>query len=390
MLAIINGTAVMPDGSLAENTSVLIDGSKIAAVGRELEIPDGCQVIDAAGKWVTPGFIDAHTHISNHFEPSVVPPHFDNNELCGPITPQVSALDALNPFDPAIARVRAAGFTTLYTTPGSGNLIAGTGISFKAKNGFTCMDLAIEGSQMMKFALGENPKGCYGKDGKMPVTRMGSAALVRETLFKARDYSEALKKAEQEPEKRPKFDAALEALVPVVRGEMKVRIHCHRADDIVTAVRLSEEFGLDYAIEHVTEGYRIRHFLAEKNPDLIVGPLCMGPMKMEVWNTSLYNPALLEQAGCQDFCLTEDGTSSTKWLPAQIGLCIARGLSQELAFRAVTINPARVLKLDDRLGSLEPGKDADVVIWSGNPFSNRTLCEKTIIDGVVYDNEPFA
>lgn len=388
MIAIKNGRVVLETGACAEGITVLLDGDKIAAVGESLEIPSDARIIDASGKWVTPGFIDAHTHISNHFEPSVIPPCYDNNELSSPITPQVSALDALNPFDPAIANVRRAGFTTLYTTPGSGNLIAGTGISFKAKPGKTCMDIAIEGSQMMKFALGENPKSCYGKDGKMPVTRMGSAALVRETLTKAKAYSDQLLACEADKEKpKPKYDAKLEALAPVVRGQMKVRIHCHRADDIVTAVRLSEEFGLDYSIEHVTEGYRIKDFLAEKNPDMIVGPLCMGPMKMEVWNTSLYNPGILEKAGCRDFCLTEDGTSSTQWLPAQIGLCIARGLSQEMAFRAVTINPARVLKLDHRIGSIQPGKDADLAIWSGNPFSNRTLCEKTIIDGVVYENE---
>lgn len=390
MLAITNGRVVTVTGEYIDGATVLLDGEKIAAVGLDVAVPADADVIDATGKWVTPGFIDAHTHISCHHEPSVIPPNFDNNELCSPITPQVRVLDALNPRDPAIANVRSAGFTTCYTTPGSGNLIGGTGISFKTKKAATCMELAIPGSEMMKFALGENPKSCYGKDGKMPVTRMGSAALVRETLTKAKNYAEALAAAESDPgKKKPEADFVLDSLVPVVRGEMKVRIHCHRADDIVTAVRLSEEFGLDYSIEHVTEGYRIADFLARKNPDMIVGPLTMGPMKMEIWNTSLYNPAILEKAGCDHFCLTEDGTSSTAFLPANVGLCIARGLSLPMAFRALTINPAKLLKLSDRIGSLEAGKDADVVIWSGNPFSNQTLCEKTIIDGVVYENEPF-
>ena len=390
MIAITNGRVVTVTGEFLDGASVLLDGDKIAAVGVGIAVPSDAEVIDASGKWVTPGFIDAHTHISNHFEPSVIPPHYDNNELSSPITPQVRALDALNPFDPAIANVRRAGFTTCYTTPGSGNLIAGTGISFKAKAGKTCMDIAIPGSEMMKFALGENPKMCYGKDGKMPVTRMGSAALVRETLTRAKQYSDALLDAQEDPEKkRPEPDFSLDALVPVVRGKMKVRIHCHRSDDIVTAIRISEEFGLDYSIEHATEGYLIADYLAEKNPDMVVGPLTMGPMKMEIWNASLYNPGILEKAGCDHFCLTEDGTSSTAFLPANAGLCIARGLSLPMAFRALTINPARLLKLSDRIGSLEPGKDADVIIWSGNPFSNRTICEKTIIDGVVYENEPF-
>ena len=390
MIAITNGRVVTVTGDFLDGGTVLIEGNKIAAVGTAVAVPADARVIDASGKWVTPGFIDAHTHISCHHEPSTIPPNYDNNELCSPITPQVRVTDALNPRDPAIANVRRAGFTTCYTTPGSGNLIGGTGISFKTKDAATSMELAIPGSEMMKFALGENPKRCYGKDGKMPVTRMGNAALVRETLTRARHYAEALAAAEADPEKkRPEPDFMLDALVPVVRGQMKVRIHCHRADDIVTAVRLSEEFGLDYSIEHVTEGYRIADFLAEKNPDMIVGPLTMGPMKMEIWNASLKNPAVLEQAGCDHFCLTEDGTSSTAELPANVGLCIARGLSLPAALRALTINPARLLKLADRIGSLEPGKDADVAIWNGNPFSNRTLCEQTIIDGVVYENGPF-
>ena len=223
----------------------------------------------------------------------------------------------------------------------------------------------------------------------MPVTRMGTAALLRETLTRAQQYSDALKAAEDHPEKKPEYNAKLEALVPVVRGKMKVRIHCHRADDIVTAIRISEEFGLDYSLEHVTEGHFIAGYLAQKDPDMVVGPLTMEPAKMEIWNTSLKNPAILEQAGCSRFCLMQDAPSGTKYLPSYIGLAIARGLSFDMALRAVTINPAKLLGLADRVGSIEVGKDADLAIWNGNPFSNLSLCEKTVIDGVVYENEPF-
>lgn len=389
MIAIANGKVVTVTGETYEKGTVLLDGGKIAAVGADVEIPEGAEVIDASGKWVTPGLIDAHTHISTFNEPQVIPPSYDGNETSSPITPQVRGIDALNPRDMAIAITRSAGFTTCYTGPGSANVIGGTGLCFKLKEAETCLEMAIPGTEMMKFALGENPKRFYGTKGQMPVTRMGVAALLRETLTKAKNYSDALLEAQTDPEKKPKPDFALDALVPVVRGEMKVRIHCHRADDIVTAIRISEEFGLKYSIEHVTEGYLIADYLAQKDPDMVIGPLNMGPGKMEIWNTSLSNPAKLEAAGCKRFSLMADTSSATKFLPTYIGLCIGRGLSPELAMKAVTINPATMLGIADRVGSIEVGKDADLAIWSGFPFSNLSLCEKTIIDGRVYENEPF-
>lgn len=389
MIAIVNGKVVTVTGETYDHGTVLLDGGRIAAVGDKVQIPEGAQVIDATDKWVTPGLIDAHTHISTFNEPQTMPGSYDGNEISDPITPQVRGIDALNPRDMAIAVARSAGFTTCYTGPGSANVIGGTGICFKLKEAETCLELAIPGTEMMKFALGENPKRVYGSKGQMPVTRMGIAALLRETLTKAKNYSDALLEGEKDPEKKPKPDFQLEALVPVVRGEMKVRIHCHRADDIVTAIRISEEFGLKYSIEHVTEGHLIADFLAQKDPDMVVGPLAVGPVKMECWNISLSNPAKLEAAGCKRFCLMQDTSSDTKYLPTYVGLCIARGLSPELAMKAVTINPATLLGISHRVGSIEVGKDADLAIWNGYPFSNLSLCEKTIIDGQVYENEPF-
>ena len=172
----------------------------------------------------------------------------------------------------------------------------------------------------------------------------------------------------------------MEALETVVRGEMKVRIHCHRRDDIFTAVRISEEFGLDYALEHATEGYRIADYLGAKKATCVVGPLTMSPSKMEIWNRRLENPGILDRAGVT-VCLTEDAGSDTQWLMTHIGLCIAHGLSEEAAFRGVTVNPARLLGLSDRIGSIEAGKDADLAIFDGYPFSNLTRCVMTIIDG---------
>ncbi|MDR3332825.1 MAG: amidohydrolase [Synergistaceae bacterium] len=388
MIAIKGGIVVTVTSEIIQNGVVLIDGGRIAAVGASVDIPGGTQVIDASGKWVTPGLIDAHTHLSTFNEPQtmpLLPGMLDGNEMSDPVTPHIRGIDALNPHDVGIENTRKAGFTTCYTGPGSANVIGGSGISFKTKKGATVFDIVIPGSEHMKMALGENPKRVYGSDKKMPVTRMGTAALLRETLFNAKVYSDQLKKAEKDPDKAPKPDFKLEALVPVVRGEMKCRIHSHRADDVVTAIRVAKEFNLQFSIEHCTEGYKILDFLKENKVDCVIGPLTMGLSKMEIWGCKLETPGVMEDAGI-NFCLTEDTSSGTKYLPIHIGLCIARGLSERTAFEAVTIRPARLLGLDKRVGSLEAGKDADVAIFSGNPFSNLSLCETTIIDGEIYDN----
>ncbi|MBE6011838.1 amidohydrolase [Anaeropeptidivorans aminofermentans] len=385
MIAIKGGKIVTVTNGIIENGTVLIDGSKIIGVGKDIEIPSDAKVIDAAGKWVTPGFIDAHTHISTFNEPNTLPAVYDGNEMSNPVTAHIRGLDALNPHDMAIEHSRKAGFTTCYTGPGSANVIGGTGISFKLKEGSTVYDLIIPGSEHMKMALGENPRRVYGSEKKMPMTRMGIGAVLRETLYNAKVYSDQLLEAQSDPSKAPKPDFKLEALVPAIRGEMKVRIHSHRADDIVTAIRIAKEFNLDFAIEHCTEGYKILDFLKENNVTAVVGPLTMGPAKMEIWGCKLETPGIMEKAGI-NFCLTEDTSSGTKYLPMHVGLCIARGLSEEAAFEAVTIRPAKLLGIDRRTGSIEAGKDADIAIFNGFPFSNLTLCETTIIDGEVYEN----
>ena len=214
---------------------------------------------------------------------------------------------------------------------------------------------------------------------------MGVAATLREALYKAKVYSDKLKAAEEDESKAPEKDFKLDALVPVVRGEMRCRIHCHRADDIVTAIRVAKEFNLDFIIDHCTEGYKVIDYLKANNVTSVIGPLTMGPSKMEIWGRKLETPGILEEAGLE-FAIMEDANTDTKYLPTHIGLCIARGLSEEAAFESVTIKAARVLGLEKRLGSIEVGKDADIAIFDGFPFSNLTLCENTIIDGLVYNN----
>ena len=385
MLVIKGGKVVTVTGETINGGVVAVDKGKIVFVGKEYDAPSDAKVINARGKWVTPGLIDAHTHLSDFNDLMDMHSQYDGNEVSDPITPQVRAVDALYPFENGIKLARKAGFTTCCTLPGSANLIGGTGIVFKLKEAQAVGQMIIPGTEMMKFALGENPRNCYGMQKKMPTTRMGSAALVRNTLYDAKNYSDALLAAEKDPSKAPKPDFKLDALVPVVRGEMKCRMHAHRADDIVTHVRIAEEFGLKYSIEHCTEGWMIPDFLKEHNVTAVVGPLTMSRAKFEIWNRKIEMPGMLENAGI-NFMLTEDTNGDTQYLPMHVGLAMGYGLSEKAAFEAVTIRPAKWLDVADRVGSIEVGKDADLAIFNGHPFSNMTRCQYTIIDGEVYQN----
>ena len=384
MIALTNCKAVTIANGILENATILVEDGILKGVGTDLEIPSEAEVIDLSGKWVTPGFIDAHCHFSAMSEPRTKGMGDDGNEVTNPVTAHIRIIDALNPFGIAYEPVRKAGFTTCYTMPGSANVIGGTGIAFKLKDGRCIEDIIIPGTEMMKMALGENPKGAYGGQKKMPMTRMGTGAVLREALFEAKQYSDEL--LNEKEDKKVKRNFKLEALVPVVRGEMRCRIHCHRADDIMTAIRIAEEFGLEFTIEHATEGYKIADILAEKNVTCVVGPMRMIPGKMEVWDCTIENPALLEKAGVE-FALTADAETATQWLPEETGVAMAYGLSEEMAFKALTINAAKVIKLDHRIGSLEVGKDADLAIFDGHPLSNMTRCKATMIDGKFWYNE---
>lgn len=379
MLAIKNAKVLPVTGDPIENGTVLVDGGKIVAVGACVEIPQGAEVIDATGKWVTPGLIDAHTHLSVKGEPAWMPSVSDITEITSPITPSVRCIDALNPADWAIPVVREAGFTTVCALPGSGNLVGGQTVVFKTKPAATVYDMVVDAPVQMKFALGENPRRIHGgQQNKAPLTRLGNASMLREVLYKARIYADAL-----DAGKAP-YDFNLDPLVPVVRGERFCRIHCHRADDIVTAVRICEEYGMKFSIEHATEGWKILDFLKEKNVTCVVGPLDMAADKLETWYTRFETPGLMEKAGI-NFCLTQDSRSATRFLLNHVGMAIARGLSFEAALRGITINAAKLLGIEDKVGSIEAGKNADLAIFDGNPFSSLTLCETTIIDGVVYN-----
>jgi imidazolonepropionase-like amidohydrolase len=385
MLAITGGKVLTITQGTLEGGTVLIDGGKIVAVGMDIPVPEGAEIIDARGKWVTPGLIDAHSHLAVFGEPGI-PATADGNERTDPVTAQVRGLDALNPQDPAIPKVVAGGVTAVYTGPGSANIIGGTGMAIKLR-GRTAEEMVIPGTEGMKMALGENPKRNYGEQRKMPATRMGNAAVLREALVAAQTYMDKIDRANAEaakdgkPPKLPDRNLKLEAIGRVLRKEIKARIHAHRADDILTAINIAEEFGLEYVIEHCTYGYKIPDVLAAKNVQATVGPLLMGPAKHEIWETTLENPGILAKAGVK-VAIQADTSSATKWLPLQVGLAIRHGMDEDEAFRSVTINAAEIIGVADRIGSLEAGKDADVVVWDGHPFCNFTRAETVLIDGV--------
>ncbi|NLN16970.1 MAG: amidohydrolase [Firmicutes bacterium] len=373
MLAIVNGRVLTITRGVLDPGVVLIEGKRIKAVGQDLPIPPEAKVIDASGWYVMPGMIDAHSHLGVLGEPWIWS-HDDVNELVDPVTPHLRAVDSLNPDDVAIKEVVAAGITTVYTGPGSGNVIGGTGMAIKLR-GATADEMVIPNTEGMKMALGENPKRVYGRDQKKaPATRMGNAGLIRESLVKAENYLQ--KKSEGER------DIRLEALSRVLARELKARIHAHRADDILTALRIGEEFNLDVVIEHATEGYKVAEVLAEKQVPCVVGPLLMGRSKAELQEVNIRNAALLAEAGVK-IAIQTDATSETRWLPIEVGVAVREGLPEEEGFRAVTINAAAIIGLEDRLGSIEPGKDADLALFDGHPFETRSRCRMVLIDGEI-------
>lgn len=384
MIAIVNGKVYTITAGVIEEGVILIEDGKIKAVGKDVKVPEGAEIIDAKGKTVTPGLIDSHSHLAVFGEPSVWA-NADGNETSDPITPQIRGIDSLNPQDPAIPDVLAGGVTTVYTGPGSANIVGGTGFAMKLR-GRTAEEMVIPGTEAMKMALGENPKRVYGESQhKAPKTRMGNAAVLREALVKAQNYIEKMEKAKEKGVKGesagpPDRDLKMEALAKVLKREMKARIHAHRADDIMTAIRVAEEFNLDYVIEHCTEGYKIADILAAKKVRATIGPLLMSRGKMEIIDTKLDNPGILAKAGVK-VTIQCDTSANTKWLGLHAGLAVREGMCPEEGLKAITLNAAEIIGIAGRVGSIEPGKDADIVIWSGHPFCTMTHAEKVFIDG---------
>lgn len=356
------------EGKILKNRTILIKNGKIAAVKEGKTHPENTEYIDASGLWITPGFIEAHCHAAGYLD--------DLNEMTDPIVPDMRVRDALDPFSKDIPWIRKAGFTTLCVLPGSAELMGGSGAVIKLKKAVTADEMMAYGKEPFKMALGENPARIFGGQGRLPMTRMGNAGLIRRTLVRGQNYLRA-----KEAGTLQDIDPQMEAILPILKREKRVRIHAHSARDLVTAVKLAEEFNLDIVLEHVSQGEKIADWLAEKKIPLTVGPALLQPVKREIErNIEPTLPAALEKAGAE-FALMSDETMAVMYLPMSVGNCVAYGLSWEAGIRAITINAAKVLQIEDRVGSIEAGKDADLAFFDGDPLVNTTRCVGTMIDG---------
>jgi imidazolonepropionase-like amidohydrolase len=381
-VAIVGGRVVPIIGDPIEGGTILVTDGKITAVGAGLDVPADARVIDAAGSWVLPGFIEAHGHVGVDEEAEGWAGD-DTNEMTEPVTAQVRAFDAINPADLGFRDAVAGGVLAVNVNPGSGNPIGGQTVALKCW-GRTVDEMVLREPSGMKSALGENPKRVYGNRTEMPSTRLGIAAVIRGALVDAANYLQRLDAEERKPaaDRKPvDRDLKLEALGRVLRREIPWRQHCHRADDIATAIRIADEFGYDLVIDHGTEAHLLADIIAAKGIPVIIGPLLTSRSKVELRNRSLANPGRLAAAGVTIAITTDHPVVPINFLVHQAAFAVKEGLDRETALRALTINPARIAGIADRLGSIEVGKDADLVIWSGDPLDVLSRVQRALIDG---------
>ncbi|MCR5347566.1 MAG: amidohydrolase [Fretibacterium sp.] len=360
-----------------EQRDILIRDGKIAQVGGVFDT-NGVECVDLSGFRVTPGLIDAHTHIGvcpEDFPEALV----DDNDMSDPVTPQLRVLDALYPQDTAFNDALSGGVTCVQALPGSANVIGGQGMTLKTKPDIV-ERMAVIPASGMKAALGENPVSVYKPKEKLPTTRMGNAALMRSAFVQARNY---LAKEEDAQKKEEPFerDLGMEALAAVLKREMPLRVHCHRLDDIQTAVRIAEEFHLKYTIEHCTEGRLIAPWLAEKKVYAAVGPTLSSRCKIELKNKSWDTPAALWRAGVHFCLITDHPVIPIEHAVVSAALAVKAGLPPDEALRSLTVYAAEHLGLERRMGTIETGRDADLAVWDGDPLDARTRVVATLIDG---------
>jgi len=377
MLLIRNGHIKTMAGPDLERGCVLIgDDGKILSVAPDITAESGWEIIDAEGRTVTPGLIDAHCHTGLHNE-AVGWEGRDYNETVDPLTPQMRAIDSINPMDESLSEALKGGVTTVCTGPGSANVVGGTFAAIKLR-GKRVDKMIVKDPVAMKCAFGENPKRCYGQSSrKAPMTRMGTAALLRELLFKTRRYME-----DKDAGKNPAFHMKLESMIPVLEGKIPLKAHAHRADDILTAVRIAKEFDVKLTLDHCTDGELIAEELAEEGFPAFIGPSFGSKSKVELINKSFTTPAVLHKAGVPISIITDAPVTPQYCLPMCAGLAAKSGLPLEEAWKAITVNPATQLGIADRVGTLEPGKDGDLVIWNEDPLIYLgATAHTTVIDG---------
>lgn len=359
--------------------TLLIENGRIAALGSEVLVLDDARVIDAGGRWLLPGFLEAHGHVGIH-EEGVGVEGSDSNEMTGPVMAGVRAIDAIDIDDEGFRDALRGGITSVVVKPGSGNPIGGRTVAMKTWGGRTIDEQLISDAVSVKSALGENPKRVYAAKNQTPSTRLGTAYVIRQAFEDARHYAAA--RAEAALESKPfKRDLALETLAAVLDGDLIWDQHVHRHDDIATALRLADEFGLRLVINHGTEGHKVADVLAERGIPVIFGPMFTSRSKVELKDRAIANLAALARAGVLVAITTDHPVVPIDFLVHQASLAVKEGLPRQVALEALTINPARMLGLDGRIGALAPGLDGDAVLWSGDPLDVNSRAERVVIGG---------
>lgn len=338
-------------------------------------------ILDATNRWVLPGFIDAHCHVGIG-EEIYQGEGDDVNEMTDPLTPQLRVLDGVNPEDLAFRDAALAGVTALFTCPGSANVIGGTGAVLKTA-GRVVDEMVVREPAGLKVAFGENPKMVYAEQKKMPMTRMGTAALLRQALVDGKTYLEKKEQGKEDPDKLPDFDFGLENIALVLEKKIPLRAHAHRSDDIMTAIRIAREFDVDLVLDHCTEGHKIADILAGYPYSAAVGPSLISRAKVELKDKTFRTPGALAKHGVRVAIVTDHNVIPIEYLPLCAALAVRNGMSEEDALKAVTIWPAEILGVDASIGSLVSGKDADLVLWTNRPLSWDAAAETVIINGVL-------
>lgn len=382
-MLIFNGVVHPVDAPVIPNGYVELEDDKIKGVGPMEALPKGCEgpSLDVKGGHIVPGFVDAHCHLGL-FGDALRFEGDDGNEATNPCTPHVRAIDGVNPLDRCFQEAREGGVTTVLTGPGSANPISGQGIVIKTLGAWVDQ-MVLKAPATMKMALGENPKTVYNGRKETPTTRMGTASVIRTELARALEYMDRQDKADTEAgTNAPDYDPRLEALIPVLRGELPVHIHAHRADDIATAVRICREYGLQFVVVHGTEGYRVTELLAAEGVGVITGPILTDRSKPELAGLTIENPARLAKAGVEIAICTDHPVTPIQYLPLCAAVAVRGGLEPEEALRAITLGGARLAGVAHRVGSLTPGKDADVVVTSGHPLEWTGSVEHVFINGI--------
>ena len=388
-VAVVNGYVVPMASDPVENGTVLVEDGIITAVGADVVVPDGVPLLDARGRWVLPGFVEAHAHMGV-MEEAEGWAGDDTNEMTGPNGAALRALDGINVEDEGFRDALVGGVTSAVIKPGSGNPIGGRTVAIKTWGGRTVDEQVIRHDVSVKSALGENPKRVYGERKQLPSTRLGVAAVIRAAFVDAQSYAARRDAAAAKGEPFDR-DLGKETLAAVLAGELAWDQHTHRADDIATALRLADEFGYRLVVNHGTEGAALADVLAERDVPVIFGPLFTSRSKVELRNRAIENLGILARAGVRVAITTDHPVVPINFLVHQASLAVKEGLDRDTALRALTVNPASFLRLDDRVGALTPGLDGDVVIWSGDPLDVNARAEHVFVTGTeVYTWDPTA